>query len=72
MKGDKYFNMKKFLKRFKSKRGSEVVQVLLVAAIFLVLVCTVFYDAISGLLTDVTTDITEWYTQNSSTIFTTQ
>lgn len=61
--------MKKFFNRFKSKRGSEIVQVLLVAAIFLVLVCTVFYDSISGLLNDVTQDITNWYTNNSSVIF---
>lgn len=62
--------MKEFFKNFKSKRGSEVVQVLMVTAIFLVLVCTVFYDSISGLLTDVTTDVTDWYTENSSVIFT--
>ncbi len=62
--------MKHFLKKFKSKRGSEVVQVLLVTAIFLVLVCTIFYDSIAGLLTDVTTDVTNWYTENSSVIFT--
>ncbi|MDD4066542.1 MAG: hypothetical protein PHH22_01030 [Clostridia bacterium] len=53
----------------KKKRGSEVIQVLLVAAIFLVLVCTVFYSAISGLLTDVTKDVTDWYDNNSSVIF---
>lgn len=63
--------MKRYLKRFKSRRGSEVIQVLLVAAIFLVLVCTVFYDAISGLLTSVTTDVTGWYSENSKVIFTT-
>lgn len=62
----------KILKRVKSKRGSEVVQVLLVTAIFLVLVCTVFYDSISGLLTDVTQDVTTWYTENSSIIFTSE
>lgn len=62
--------MKQLLKKFKSKRGSEVVQVLLVTAVFLVLVCTVFYDAITSLLTDVTGDITQWYTDNSAAIFT--
>lgn len=61
--------MRKFFCKFKSKRGSEIIQVLLVAAIFLVLVCTVFYDAISGLLTSVTQDITNWYTNNSKVIF---
>lgn len=61
--------MKKILKRFKSKRGSELIQVLLVAAIFLVLVCTVFYDTVAGLLSDVTSEMTAWYSTKSGEIF---
>ena len=51
------------------KRGSEVVQVLMISAIFLVLIATVFYQNIGKLLNGMFEDIETWFNNNSSTIF---
>ncbi len=61
--------MKKIVKLVKSKRGSEVVQVLMVSAVFLVLIATVFYKNISGILTNIFGDIETWFNNNSDAIF---
>lgn len=57
------------LKKLNLKRGSEVVQVLMVSAIFLVLIATVFYQNIGELLNGMFDDIQTWFDSNSSTIF---
>ena len=56
-------------KKINFKRGSEVVQVLMVSAIFLVLIATVFYQNIGELLNGMFDDIQTWFDSNSSTIF---
>ncbi len=61
--------MKKIIKKFKSRRGSEVVQVLMVSAVFLVLIATVFYKNIGDMLNGIFDDIDSWFDRNSSTIF---
>lgn len=61
--------MKQIVKRFKSRRGSEVVQVLMVSAVFLVLIATVFYKNIGNMLNGIFTDIDNWFDRNSSAIF---
>lgn len=60
--------MKKLIK-FNTKRGSEVIQVLMVSAIFLVLIATVFYQNIGQLLNGMFDNIQTWFDSNSSTIF---
>lgn len=61
--------MKAIIKKFKSRRGSEVVQVLMVSAVFLVLIATVFYKNIGNMLNGIFTDIEGWFDRNSSAIF---
>ncbi|MBE5821673.1 MAG: hypothetical protein E7311_03670 [Clostridiales bacterium] len=56
-------------KKINYKRGSEVVQVLMISAIFLVLIATVFYQNIGELLNGMFDDIQTWFDNNSSTIF---
>lgn len=56
-------------KKINYKRGSEVVQVLMISAIFLVLIATVFYQNIGELLNGMFDDIQTWFDSNSSAIF---
>ena len=65
--------MKKFFQKMKSnlksQRGSEILQVILVAGIFLVLIITLFYHQIQSLFTSVMNKITTWFENVGSTVF---
>lgn len=54
---------------FKSKRGSEILQVILVAGILLVIVVTVFYPQMEGLFTNMMGTITNWFDKTGSAPF---
>ena len=53
-----------------SQRGSEILQVILVAGILLVIVITVFYPQMKGLLTDVMGTVSTWFNTTGSAPFT--
>ena len=59
-------NMKNSLK---SKRGSEILQVILVAGILLVLVITLFYPQMQTLFTNIMTKISTWFETTGSQVF---
>ncbi|MBQ9279886.1 MAG: hypothetical protein IJ215_02405 [Clostridia bacterium] len=70
-------NLKKDLKEKRNKkinlreqRGSEVLQVILIAGILLVIVITVFYPQMKGLFSDVMTTISTWFKTTGSAPFT--
>ena len=60
--------MKK-LKKFKSNRGSEILQVILIAGVLLVLIITLFYPQLQALFENVMNTITNWFTNTGSEIF---
>lgn len=62
--------MKKLKNNLKSERGSEVLQVILIAGILLVIVITVFYPQMKGLFTDVMSTISTWFKTTGSAPFT--
>lgn len=62
--------MKKLKNHLKSERGSEVLQVILIAGILLVIVITVFYPQMKGLFTDVMSTISTWFKTTGSAPFT--
>lgn len=61
--------MKKFKKLLKSNRGSEILQVILVAGILLVLAITLFYPQMSTLFGNMMTTISNWFTNIGSKPF---
>ena len=65
--------MKKLLKtmgrNLKSQRGSEILQVILVAGVLLVLVVTLFYPQVEALFTSITSKITTWFESTGSQVF---
>ena len=54
----------------KEQRGSEILQVILIAGILLVIVITVFYPQMQGLFTDVMSTISNWVKNTGSAPFT--
>ena len=65
--------MKKVFKtlsrNLKSQRGSEILQVILVAGVLLVLVVTLFYPQVEALFTSITSKITTWFESTGSQVF---
>ena len=62
--------MKQKKEGLKSQRGSEILQVILIAGILLVIVITVFYPQMKGLFTDVMSTISNWFKTTGSAPFT--
>lgn len=54
----------------KSQRGSEILQVILIAGVLLVIVITVFYPQMQNLFGDVMGTITTWFKNTGSAPFT--
>ena len=61
--------MKKLKEILKSKRGSEILQVILIAGILLVLIITLFYPQLEKLFTTMMTTISSWFTNVGSKPF---
>ena len=65
--------MRKFIevtkKNLMSQRGSEILQVILIAGILLVLVVTLFYPQMEALFTSIITKITTWFESTGSQVF---
>ena len=53
----------------KSERGSEILQVILIAGILLVLIVTLFYPQMQALFTNVMNKITSWFDGAGSAVF---
>lgn len=63
---EKNIKIKKILKE---KRGSEILQVILIAGILLVLVITLFYPQMQALFTQMMETITKWFEITGSSVF---
>lgn len=65
--------MKSFIKKIKNnlknQKGSEVLQVILVAGILLVLIITLFYPQMQKLFNNIMDTITNWFTNTGSQVF---
>lgn len=65
--------MKKFINNqinnLKSKRGSEILQVILIAGVLLVLIVTLFYPQMQTLFTNIVTKISTWFDSTGSAVF---
>ena len=61
--------MKKIKETLKSNRGSEILQVILIAGILLVLVITLFYPQMQSLFSNMMTTISNWFTNVGSKPF---
>ena len=65
--------MKKIIKNIQKnlvgQRGSEILQVILIAGILLVLIITLFYPQMEKLFTNVMQTITTWFENTGSEIF---
>ncbi len=59
----------KMKKTMQSQRGSEILQVILIAGVLLVLIITLFYPQMEKLFTDLMTTISNWFTNTGSEIF---
>ena len=70
---ERKINMKNFFKmtkkNLKSKRGSEILQVILIAGILIVLIITLFYPQMQELFSNVMTKITSWFESTGSQVF---
>ena len=53
----------------KSERGSEILQVILIAGVLLVLIVTLFYPQMQNLFTNVINKITTWFDGAGSSVF---
>ena len=53
----------------KSERGSEILQVILIAGVLLVLIVTLFYPQMQSLFTNVINKITTWFDGAGSSVF---
>ena len=60
---------KKIKNNLKSQKGSEVLQVILVAGILLVLIITLFYPQMQKLFNSIMDTITNWFTNTGSQVF---
>ncbi len=56
-------------KQLKSQRGSEILQVILIAGILLVLIITLFYPQMKELFENIMTKISSWFESTGSTVF---
>lgn len=54
----------------KSQRGSEILQVILIAGVLLVIIITVFYPQMQTLFENVITTISNWFETTGSVPFT--
>lgn len=61
--------MRKIKNLLKSERGSEILQVILVAGILLVLIITLFYPQMESLFTGMMDTISNWFTNVGSKPF---
>ncbi|MBR6252394.1 MAG: hypothetical protein IKR04_00880 [Clostridia bacterium] len=59
----------KVKENLKSERGSEILQVILIAGILLVLIITLFYPQMQSLFTNVMNKITTWFDGAGSSVF---
>jgi predicted PurR-regulated permease PerM len=57
------------IKNLKSNRGSEILQVILIAGILLVLIITLFYPQMQSLFTEIVTKISNWFSNTGSQVF---
>lgn len=62
--------MKKLVMKLKEERGSEILQVILVAGILLVIVITVFYPQMESLFNNIMATISTWFERTGSAPFT--
>jgi len=60
---------KKIKNNIKSERGSEILQVILIAGILLVLIVTLFYPQMQSLFTNVVNKISTWFDGAGSSVF---
>ena len=56
-------------KDLKNQRGSEILQVILVAGILLVLIVTLFYPQMQELFENIMDTISNWFTTVGSDVF---
>ena len=56
-------------KNLMSNRGSEILQVILIAGILLVLVITLFYPQMQALFENIMDTISDWFTNVGSDVF---
>lgn len=54
----------------KSQRGSEILQVILIAGVLLVIIITVFYPQMQTLFGNIMTTISNWFETTGSAPFT--
>lgn len=54
----------------KSERGSEILQVILIAGVLLVIIITVFYPQMKTLFENIMSTITNWFKTTGSAPFT--
>lgn len=62
--------MRGIKEKLKSNRGSEILQVILIAGVLLVIVITVFYPQMEGLFSDMMGTISTWFKNTGSAPFT--
>ena len=62
-------NIQKMRKNLNGQRGSEILQVILIAGILLVLVITLFYPQMQALFTQMMETITKWFESTGSADF---
>lgn len=62
-------DLKRFKENLKSQRGSEILQVILIAGILLVLIITLFYPQMESLFKSVMDTITSWFESTGSEVF---
>lgn len=60
---------KKMKKNLNSRRGSEILQVILVAGVLLVLVITLFYPQMQTLFSNIINKISNWFDSTGSQVF---
>lgn len=61
--------IKTIQKNLKKQRGSEILQVILIAGILLVLIITLFYPQMEELFTNIIETITNWFENTGSEVF---
>ncbi len=61
--------MQKWKRNLKSQRGSEILQVILIAGILLVLIITLFYPQMKSLFSNMMQTITNWFENTGSEVF---
>lgn len=59
----------KIKNNLKEERGSEILQVILIAGILLVLIITLFYPQMEALFENIMETITNWFENTGSDVF---